>query len=361
MNPDSTDGARQLEPEAPTADVAASSRTSLWIGTTIAVLLLVAAGWAWLDARRETTAFRSDVAQRLTAADAALAQSKSKDVELGNALRDAQQKIGVLESQLAESQSQQDALEALYRELAPSRDELALTEVEQVLVLANQQLALAGNVQAALVALQLADAKLGRMDLPRLTPLRRSLAVDMDELKAVPYVDVPGIAAKIDSALAMIDSLPLAKDERLPVTPNAPPPADEAPWLRFLREIWSDIKGLVRVETSNRPVAPLVTPAQSYFLRENLRLRLLSARLTLLSRDQNSFKADLSAANGWVSQYFDTRTKPVQSLSTMLTQLAASPMPATMPDLSRSLELVRTLKMSRVEPPERAQAPSRAK
>jgi uroporphyrin-III C-methyltransferase len=199
------------------------------------------------------------------------------------------------------------------------------------------------------------------MDLPRLTPLRRSLAHDMDDLKAVPYVDVPGISAKLDAALAAIDSLPLAKDERLPATPSDSTPADDPAWLKFLRDVWSDTKSLVRIETSDRPAAPLVTPEQAYFLRENLRLRLLAARLSLLSRDQKSFKADLTAANVWTMKYFDARTRPVQGMSTTLTQLASTPMPAAMPDLSRSLELVRTLKMARTEQ-ERAQtAPARAK
>jgi uroporphyrin-III C-methyltransferase len=361
-DPDSTDGPQPPASEPSPAAAAATSRSSRWIATTVALLLLGAGIWAWLDTRRDNHAFRADVAQRLGIADAALAQSKAKDAELGNELRDAQAKIDLLESRLAESQSQQAALETLYRELAPSRDELALTEVEQVLVLASQQLALAGNVQAALAALQVADAKLGRMDLPRLTPLRRSLARDMNELKAVPYVDVPGISAKLDSALAAIDALPLAKDERLPPPPAPPPAVDEAAWIKFLREIWSDIKSLVRIETSDRPAAPLIAPAQSYFLRENLRLRLLAARLALLSRDDKSFRADLTAANGWIGQYFDTRTKPVQALSATLTQLAATPMPTAMPDLSRSLELARTLKSARAEPPEAASAaPARAK
>ena len=361
MNTADTDPAGDARPivaEPAPATAAAASRTSRWIAITIAILLVAAGVWAWIDARRDAQAFRSDVAQRLRSADAALAQTQAKDVERANEVRDAQAKINLLESRLAESQSQQATLETLYRELAPSRDELALTEVEQVLVLASQQLALAGNVQAALAALQVADAKLGRMDLPRLAALRRSLARDMDELKGIPYVDVPGVSAKLDSALAGIDGLPLAKDERLP-PPAAPSPAiDDAAWMRFLRELWSDVKALVRIEASDRPAAPLVTPAQSYFLRENLRLRLLAARLALLSRDEKSFRADLTAANAWINQYFDTRTKPVQAMSATLTQLAATPMPAAMPDLSRSLELSRTLKSARAEPAESAPAVS---
>ncbi|HEY2818051.1 MAG TPA: uroporphyrinogen-III C-methyltransferase [Casimicrobiaceae bacterium] len=320
----------------------------------VALILAVLGVVAWVDARREGQALRSEVAQRLANTDAALTQAKTTQSDLANALRDAQAKLALLEARLAESQSQQAALETLYRELAPSRDELALTEVEQVLVLASQQLALAGNVQAALVALQLADGKLARMDRPQLAPLRRSLARDMDELKAVPFVDVSGISAKLDQAIAMIDSLPLAKDERLPPPQAEVPPANEPSWLRFLRDVWADAKSLVRIEVSDRPAAPLISPPQAYFLRENLRLRLLAARLALLARDDKSFRTDLNAAKAWVNRYFDTRVKPVQVISSNLTQLAATQMPAAMPDLSRSLESLRTLRIPREQAPERA-------
>jgi len=321
----------------------------------VALVLAVLGVVAWVDARREGQALRGEVAQRLANTDAALTQAKTAQSDLANGLRDAQAKLALLEARLAESQSQQAALETLYRELAPSRDELALTEVEQVLVLASQQLALAGNVQAALVALQLADGKLARMDRSQLAPLRRSLARDMDELKAMPFVDVAGISAKLDQAIAMIDSLPLAKDERLPPPPAEAPAANEPSWLRFLRDIWADAKSLVRIEVSDRPAAPLISPPQAYFLRENLRLRLLAARLALLARDDKSFRTDLNAAKAWVNRYFDTRAKPVQVMSSNFAQLAATPMPAAMPDLSRSLESLRTLRIPREPVPERAQ------
>src|SRR5438132_9392201 len=133
-----------------------------------------------------------------------------------DSLLDAQAKITLFENRLAESQTQQAALEALYRELAPSRDEWALTEIEQVLLLASQQLQLAGNVSSALAALQLADSKLQRLDRPQFVPLRRALARDMDRLKAVPFVDVSGLAVRLDQAIAGIDALPLALEERPP-------------------------------------------------------------------------------------------------------------------------------------------------
>ena len=314
----------------------------------LAVVALAAAGvFGWQDARRANEGLKLDVAQRLTAADAALAQARAKGADLGNELRDAQAKIALLEARLAESQSQQAALETLYRDLAPSRDELALNEVEQILMLASQQLALAGNVQAALAAVQLADAKLARLDRAQWTPLRRSLARDIETLKAVPYVDVAGIAAKLDHAIGTIDALPLAKDERLPSPPRDSPPVADTPWTRFLRDTWADVKALVRIEVSDRPAAPLVAPSQSYFLRENLRLRLLSARLASLARDDVSFKADLVGANAWLRQYFDLRAKPVEGLSSTLVQLAATPMPGVLPDLERTLDVIHTQRSTR--------------
>ena len=116
----------------------------------------------------------------------------------------------------------------------------------------------------------------------------------------------------------------------------------------------------MRIEVSDRPAAPLVTPSQQYFLRENLRLRLLSARVALLSRDEANFKADVRAAKGWLDKYFDMRVKPVQALSAMLAEMAAIPMPSDVPDISASLEAVRTLKPVRERAPDKPAKPAPA-
>ena len=352
-----TDGAAIAAPRAPLrAGGGALGLRALWMLVGVAI---VAGVYAWYDQQRATQALQGDVAQRLTAADAAAAQARVREGSLGNELRDAQAKLALLETRVAEFQSQQASLEALYRELAPSRDELALSEVEQILVRASQQLSLGGNVQAALAGLQVADGKLSRLDRPQLAPLRRALARDMDRLKAVPYVDVAGISIKLDQLIGGIDALPLAKDERLPVpTTPSPPPAEPA-WVRFLRDVWSDLRSVIRIEVSDRPAAPLVTPQQSFFLRENLRLRLLAARLALLTRDDRGFKADLQAASVWLKQYFDLQSKPVQAALATLAQQAAITMPGEMPDLAASLDAVRNLKAVAERTPERAAARAR--
>jgi uroporphyrin-3 C-methyltransferase len=323
----------------------------------VLALAIGAAAVAWLDARRTQQLLRTQVAQRLADVDAATQVASKAQSQMSTELRDAQAKITLLETRLAESQAQQASLDALYRDLAPSRDEIALTEIEQVLLLASQQLQLAANVPSALAALQLADAKLQRLDRPQFLPLRRALSRDIDRLKAVPYVDIDGMSLKLDQAHAQVDALALAMDERVapPAKDKAatPPPA-ESSWERFLRDVWADIRQLVRLEVSDRPAAPLLAPSQTYFLRENLRLRLLSARIALLNRNDASFKADIAAADKWLRQYFDTRSKSVQALQASLKQLAVAPMAGEMPDLVGSLEALRVLRLAQERAPGRS-------
>ena len=290
------------------------------------------------------------IAKRLAEVEAAQQSTRAIVKDAQESVRDAQAKTALLENRLGESQAQQSALEALYRELSPSRDEWALTEVEQVLMLASQQLQLAGNVRAALAALQVADTKLQRLDRPQFVPLRRALARDMDRLKAVPYVDVSGVSLRLDEAIAQIDALPLSIDQRLAPSPPPAAPQGESGWRRLLMSAWQQMRQLVRIENIDRPEVPLLLPQEQFFLRENLKLRLLSARFALLFHDQVTFRADLTAADAWLTKYFDTRSKPVQALQTLFKQLKATDMAAELPGLAASLDAVRVLQIARDKP-----------
>ena len=311
----------------------------------VVALALAAAGVvAWLDVTRDATVLREEAARRLTTAEASATLARARGDELAGELRDAQAKLALLEARLAESQSQQASIEALYRDLAPSRDDLALAEVEQILLIANQHIALGGNVPAALAALQLAEGKLGRLDRPQVAPVRRAVARAVERLKAVPFTDVAAIAQKLDGVIAQVDALPLARDERLPPPPAETPATPVPAWRRHLDDAWQELRSLVRLEVSDRPMAPLIAPEQAYFLRENLRLRLLSARASILGRQEASFKADVRAAQAWVRQHFDLRARSVQQVSDALGQMLAVPLPDALPDLGASLDAVRALK-----------------
>jgi uroporphyrin-3 C-methyltransferase len=91
----------------------------------------------------------------------------------------------------------------------------------------------------------------------------------------------------------------------------------------------------------------LLTPAQTYFLRENLKLRLLSARLALLAHDEKSFKDDLRAARDWLTRYYDARDKSVASALATLRQSSDSQIRIDLPDVSASLDAVRNYRQTR--------------
>jgi uroporphyrin-3 C-methyltransferase len=341
----------------------AHAPAKLWMIGAVLTVAVVAALVAWFFAERAQQAMRVEVAQRLAGIETSLQLTSKLETQLGSDLRDAQAKIALLEARVSESQAQQAALEALYRDLAPSRDEISISEIEQVVVLASQQLELAGNVSSALTALQLADAKLQRLDRPQFLPLRRALARDIDRLKAVPFVDVAGMSLKLDQAILAVDALPLAMEERLPpaAKDKVPDTGADSMWARLFRDLWNDAKQLVRIEVTDQPVPPLVPMPQQYFLRENLKLRLLTARIALLARDEASFEADLAAAQTWLKQYFDTRAKTVQAVQTAIRQLASTPMPGEIPDLARTLEALRVLRLGQDRASGRSAAPTPAR
>ena len=203
----------------------------------------------------------------------------------------------MLESRLSETQNQRLALESLYLELSRNRDERILAEVEQILLVGSQQLQLAGNLKAALIALESADSRLQRADSAQFTSLRRAIRRDIERLKAAPYVDVVGMSLRLDTLAHQAASFPLAMDER----PARGAARRAATATRAPRRVWparpgQDIKGLIRVQPTAAGEVPLLSPDQQFFLRENLRMRLLSARVALLAHDPTSFKADTRSA-----------------------------------------------------------------
>ncbi|HYI86011.1 MAG TPA: uroporphyrinogen-III C-methyltransferase [Burkholderiales bacterium] len=309
------------------------------------IAVALAAGLAtlfWLDARSRIGATQEEVARRLRDIEADAREARSIARQSQEAVRDAHVKVAQLESRLAESQSQQLALEALYQELSRNRDEWQLAEIEQVLAIASQQLQLAGNVRAALLALQLAEARLAKSDRPQFLPLRRALARDIERLKALPVLDVAGMSARIDGMVAAVDSLPLAFDERSerPAAAAKDVP-DKGFWSRLGSEVWGELRQLVVIRQVGSNEAPLLPPPQAYFLRENLRLRLLNARLSLLTRDEAGYREDLRAAQTWIQRYFDVRSKQAADASAQLKQLSATSISFEMPTISESLEAVR--------------------
>jgi len=314
-----------------------------------AVLAAALATVFWIDSRERLAGTQQELARRLREVEADARDARSVARAAQDALFAAQAKVGTLEARLAESQSQQLALEALYQELSRNRDEWQLAEIDQVLAIASQQLQLAGNVRAALLALQLAEARLARNDRPQFAPVKRALTRDIERLKATPAIDIAGMSLRLDGLVASVDGLPLAFDERAerPAAAKEPPAAERSWWGRLGGEVWGELRQLVVVRQVSSPEPPLLPPTQAYFLRENLRLRLLNARLSLLSRDEAGYREDLRAAQAWIRRYFDPRSKQTAEALAQLKSLSGAAISFDVPSIDESLEAVRAYKSRR--------------
>ena len=331
---------------------------------TVAVILMaiLLAAHAWTT-RTNLQKMRIELARSLQKVEVTNAETAATARSVQDLARDLQSKVALLENRQIEAQSQQLALEQLYQDLSKNRDEWALAEIEQVLSTASQQLQLAGNVQGALIALQNADRSLARSDKPQFITIRRAIAKDTETLKALPSLDLIGVALRIDNVIAQLDTLPMLADEK-PVLPAPAKPARSvagipvgaAPqgvsawgrarltWHAWTDEMWTDLRQLIRVRKVTTPEALMLSPEQAYFLRENLKLRLLNARLALMSRNEAAFRTDLIAAQDALAKYFDSRAATTQSAQALLRQVQANNVAIDMPSLADSLNAVRNYK-----------------
>ena len=352
-------------PHAPTGEtISQVFQRPLTVAVIVIALLLAAHAWS---TRNNLQRLRMDMAKSLQKGELVNTETAATVRSVQDLAKDLQAKVALLENRQIEAQSQQLALEQLYQDLSKNRDEWALAEIEQVLSTASQQLQLAGNVQGALIALQNADRSLSRSDKPQFITIRRAIAKDTEKLKALPSLDLVGVALRIDNVIAQVDTLPMLADAKpAPPAPpvrarhmdglkpdakpvGLPPPESllaraQATWRAWSDEMLADMRQLIRVRQVTTPDALMISPEQAYFLRENLKLRLLNARLALMARNEAAFRTDLLAAQDALAKYFDGRAAGTQAAQALLRQVQANNVAIDMPSLSDSLNAVRNYK-----------------
>lgn len=320
-------------------------------GAVIAAVALALLGWQWFETRQRLADMHDELARRLADGDAVAKESRVVARNTQEAQAVLHGKVATLEAQLAEMQGQHAALDVLYKDLVKSSDERLLSEVEQGVAIAAQQLRLAGNIEAALIALSGIEARLAKAARPQLAPLRQLIVRDIERLKALPGVDVPSLTGKLEVVAAGIDSLPLAYDHRprqeaAPVAPSAGTGFWQSLWSDFVNELRQLIR-VERIESHGLADPGLLSPNQSFFLRENLKLRLINARLSLLARDGRAFREDLRQATQWLERYFDGSAKPVQAALATLRGMQSASVGAELPSLGETLDAVRNFKVAR--------------
>jgi len=232
--------------------------------------------------------------------------------------RDTAARLAVTDAKLSEVALQRAQLEDLMQSLSRSRDENLVVDIESAIRLAQQQSQLTGSVQPLLAALQSSQMRLTKVAQPRLAPLLRAIVRDIEQIKATPVTDTPTLLIKIDELVRAVDNLVLLNAVGASAVSNASAKPAAAPetlswaraismswWEKMLNDLWRNAQGLVRISRIDRPEASLLAPEQSYFVRENLKLRLLNVRLAVLARHFESAQADMNQVTRDLNKYFD--------------------------------------------------------
>jgi uroporphyrin-3 C-methyltransferase len=303
-------------------------------GILLGIIAIALAAASWVNSRDQSRGVKTDMARKLAEFDASIKESRILARNADELTRQNLSRIAQIESQLSGSKEQQQALEALYQELARDRDQWTLSDIEQIVLTASQQLQLAGNVKAAIIALETADQRLLRLDKPQFTRLRQAIANDLARLHATPFVDQTGISLKLSAMAENIDLWPLASAHTKKPTQSAKAGTN------LTRDLLAEFKNLVQIRRLDQGEPALLMPEQEYFLRQNLQLRLLAARLALLARDTAGYQADLNAAGRLLARYFNTQDSAVAAAQSELRKLAALSAAPKLPELKESLAAI---------------------
>ncbi len=314
-----------------------------WLaGGVLTLLSIVALSVAFIAQQRVST-LQQELVRRQQDSQGQAAEARMIAKQAQDNVREASAKLALLEARVSEVAIQRSQLEELIQSLSRSRDENVLVDIDAGLRVALQQTAITGSAEPLVAALKQADERLARYNQPRLDGVRRAIARDLDRVKSVGVADLPLLSIKLDEAVRLVDELPLlAVAEPRKTAAAAPVPktsprsgsgATEATptgWLKTWNDtwssatdrVWTEVKSLVRVTRIDNPEAMLLAPEQAFFVRENLKLRLLNARLALLSRQYDTAQADLQVAHSALEKYFDRSSRRIVLASDLIKQVS---------------------------------------
>ena len=346
--PDLAPSAASSTPAAPPAGTAALSGHIGWIALAVVGALSVAAITLALLGQQRVKSLEQELVRRQQDSQGQAIEARALAKQAQDAARAAESKVGMLEARVAETALQRSQLEDLIVQLSRSRDENVLADVDAAVRVAVQQSAITGSAEPLASALRQAEERLARMNQPRVERVRRALARDLDRVRAVAITDIASLTIKLDEAVRTVDDLPLlAQPERrsaaaapaAAASRSAASLAKDPSWWPWLQDqwtvvavrVWSEVKGLIRVTQIDHPEAMLMAPEQAWFLRENLKLRLLNARLALLSRQFDTVQADLRDAQTSLDRYFDRASRKVVITADLLRQVATQARQMSLP------------------------------
>ncbi len=312
----------------------------VWLAVAVLLLLLALVAW-WLDGRLYAT--QAEIARRLQNADTASIEARTIAKQSAETSRELMARVAVLESREQDLVAQRQALQQIYQDFAKSRDDAFLGQTAELIALAQQQAELTGSLSPLVSTLESSVARLQRAKNPRAALVLRAVQLDLSRLKSSVAPDVPAAAQRLDALAALVDQLqPLSSAAPLQgaAAEQASVHAERgaqgpgwAPWLGHWAHVaWEQVRQLVSITRVDHPDALLMAPTQTDYLRENLKLQVLNARLDLLSRNASGYRADMRNIEQALRVSFNLhqpRTQTAIALARQAGQIDLAAQPAT--------------------------------
>ena len=288
---------------------------------------------------------QSTIRKSLDSISPALRQSDANVTELKKESTIIEQEVRKLQLGFEKSQKQLRDLEkniaALVRQDNSGNDDWQLAEIKYLLLIASHRLRLEADVSMALSALQAADDRLKDNDDPRLLLIREAIAKDMNALKAVNTVDIPGLSLFLSDLIDRVNQLPLQKAKVSSETNTSVAIKKNTKWEQLKSSVWQEIKDLVIISRRGDETIATLMPEQKYFLFQNLRLQLESARYAVLRRDSYNLEVSIDIITNWLNDYFDAGDNGVANILDSLTQMKSLQLNPVLPNIG-SLQVLRT-------------------
>ena len=246
------------------------------------------------------------------------------------------------------------AIERIQRHLNQTRGDVMVADAEYLLSVANQKLHLVGDVKAVIAMMEAADQRLLDSGDPAAFKVREALAEEINLLKGFTPPDIVGVSAKLLALESKVKDLPLflphadrAKEDHHAA---GQPAAEGAPKSGgWPANVVKDIKGLVTIRHTDRPVHAILLPEEVAAVRQVLLLKLEMSRAALLRGDEDLYKANMETALAWLGENFDTEAVATQGLAEELKSLQSLTLRVPFPNISQSLNLLRNIEKLRLD------------
>jgi uroporphyrin-3 C-methyltransferase len=314
-----------------------------WAVAAVALLALAASVLLW----QKLSTIQEQLARQSADAGSNAVEARAMARQAQELARDVAARQAVTDTRVSEVALQRAQLEELMQSLSRSRDENLVVDIESALRLAQQQAQLTLSAEPLLAALRTADQRLARGGEPRLARVRAAVARDIERIRTAAVADVPGVLLRLDELARQVDDLPLLNavgpgSARGTQKAETAPPRAAPLWEQWIAVLRDEARSLVRVSRIEQPEAVLVAPEQGFFLRENLKLRLMNARLALLARQTDAARADLGTAAAALNRYFDPSSRRTQAAAGSLQQMQAQLRSVELPRVDESLAALAT-------------------